>query len=141
MLISQIFSKKSTMMVKIFRHLRKSELMVKVSKYSIKSEAVIRRCTIKKQFWNVLNISQKKTYTWASFETKLQAYSLKLLLKTGSCSCILEHLFCKTCPGDCFCKIYFCLSRQPQPPLFQSKHFSFLNVLGNLVMNELIYCW
>ena len=23
----------------------------------------------------------------------------------------------------------------------QSKHFSFLNVLGNLAMNELIYCW
>ena len=53
--------------------------MVKVSKYSIKSEAVIRRCTIKKQFWKVLNISQKKAYTWASFEIKLQAYSLKLL--------------------------------------------------------------
>ena len=28
---------------------------------------------------------------------------------------ILEHLFCKTRPGDCFCKISFCLSRQPQP--------------------------
>ena len=29
---------------------------------------------------------------------------------------ILEHLFCKTRPGDCFCKISFCLSRQPRPP-------------------------
>ena len=55
--------------------------MVKVSKYSIKSEAVIRRFTIKKQFWGVLNISQEKTYTWAFFEIKLQAYSLKLLFK------------------------------------------------------------
>ena len=34
--------------------------MVKVSKYSTKSEAVIRRCTIKRQFLNVLNNSQKK---------------------------------------------------------------------------------
>ena len=28
---------------------------------------------------------------------------------------ILEHLFCKTRPGDCFCQISFCLSRQTQP--------------------------
>ena len=54
---------------------------VKVSKYSIKWEAVIRRCIIKNQFWRVLNISQKKTYTRASFEIKLQAYNLKLLFK------------------------------------------------------------
>ena len=39
----------------------------KVSKYSIKSEAVTRRCTIKKQFWRVLNISQKKYLAWASW--------------------------------------------------------------------------
>ena len=40
----------------------------------------------KKQFWRVLNISQKKAYTWASFEIKLQVYSLKRLLKIGSCT-------------------------------------------------------
>ena len=61
------------MMVKIFGHLRKSWLTVKVSKYSIKSEAVIRKCAIKKQFWKVLNIPQKKNYTRVSSEIKLQS--------------------------------------------------------------------
>ena len=34
--------------------------MIKVSKYSIKSEAANHSCTIKKLFWRVLKISQKK---------------------------------------------------------------------------------
>ena len=29
-------------------------------------------------------MSQKKTFAWASFQIKLQAYSLKLLLKKAS---------------------------------------------------------
>ena len=118
MLRFQMFSEKSTTMVTLFRHLRKSELMVKVSKYSIKSEAVILM-----QFWRVLNVLQKKTYTWDSFEIKLQDYSLKLLLKKVLVQVFSYEIakysrapFCKTRPGDCFCKISFCLSRQPQPP-------------------------
>ena len=136
--------------------------MVKVSKYSIKSEAVIRRCTIKKQFWRVLNISQKKAYTSASFEIKLQAYSLILLLKKGSCQ-VFSYKICKIFSSTFFAKhvrviasvkyplvCHVNLSHQMLPlNLFfafyfnycQSKHFSFLNVLGNLAMNELIYCW
>ena len=33
-----------------------------------------------------LTPTEKKTYAWACFEIKLQAYSLKLLLKKGSCT-------------------------------------------------------
>ena len=35
-------------------------MMIQISKYSIKSEAAIHGCTVKKLFWRVLKISQKK---------------------------------------------------------------------------------
>ena len=41
--------------------------MVKVSKYSIKSEEAIHVRTIKKLFWRVLKVPQKKTFAWATF--------------------------------------------------------------------------
>ena len=134
--------------------------MVKTSKYSIKSETVTHRCTIKKQFWRVLNISQKRPYTWASFETKLQNCCLSLkkalpqMFSYKVLPNITDHFFWKTRPGDCICKIPFCLSRQSQHQMLplnllfefyfnycQIKHFSFLNAADNLARNELIYCW
>ena len=82
-------------MVKIFRLLLKSSLMAKVSKFSIKSEAVIHVCTttIKKLFWKC---NRKNSFAWASFQIKLQAYSLKLLFKKAP-----VHVFSRR-----FCQIF-----------------------------------
>ena len=42
-------------------------MTIKISKYSIKSQAAIHDCTMKKLFWKVLEIPQKKSSAWASF--------------------------------------------------------------------------
>ena len=52
--------------------------------------------TMKKLFWKVLKMSQKKTFAWASFQIKLQAYSLRRFLKKAS-----VHVF-----SSRFCQIF-----------------------------------
>ena len=137
-------------MVKMFRLLRESLLMVKVCKFSIKSEATIQFLLCYKKA--VLKMSQKKTFGWASFQIKLRAYSLELLLKKAS-----VHVFSST-----FYQIFYSaflakhvrvtpsakypfvchvnLSHKMLPltlffpfyfKYFQHKHFSFLKVLDN----------
>ena len=82
----QIFSKKINYDGQNFRAFTRQSFQV--------LEAAIRKSTIKKQYRKVLNISQKKTYTWASFEIKLQAYSLKLLLKKALVQ-VLSYKICQ----------------------------------------------
>ena len=137
--------------------------MVKVSKYSIKSEAVIRRCTIKKQFWRVLNILQKKTLCMGLFWNKVaglqpQTSFIKRLLyrcfpikfaKYSRAPFFAKHVRVTASVKYPFvCHVNLSHQMLPLNLFFafyfnycQSKHFSFLNVLGNLAMNELIYCW
>ena len=136
--------------------------MVKTSKYWTKSEAVIHRCSVKKQFWRVLNISQKKLLYMSLFWNKVAGLqpqtSFKKRLLYGcfpvKFAKYYRPLFFEKHPGDCFCKISFCLSRQSQHQMlplnlffefyfnyFQIKHFSFLNAADNLARNELIYWW
>ena len=107
-------------MVKMFRLLRKLSLMVEVSNLSIKSEPAIHVCTMLQESRSE-NITEKNLC--------MRLFSNKVAdLEPGTsfekCLCtrvfhevlpnILERLSCKTRPGVSFCKISFCLSRQPQ---------------------------
>ena len=64
--------------------------MIKISKYSIKSEAAIHGCTIKKLFSGVLKVPQRKTYAWASFKIRLQAYILIFFKKKRLCASVFK---------------------------------------------------
>ena len=77
-------------MVKIFRHLPKS--------YSIKSEAEIHGCTIKKLFWRILKISQKKPMNEPLFKQRCRLTSWFFLKKAPAhvFSCKLCQIFLRT---------------------------------------------
>ena len=81
------------MMVKSFGQIVRcaDRKIIKVSKYLIKSEAEIHGYTIKKLFWRVLKISQKKTYS--VFSNKVVGLHSEIFLKKGP-----VHVFsCKLC--------------------------------------------
>ena len=112
---TQIFSVKSTMMIKMFGLLRKSSLTVKVFKFSVKSGLYY---TIKKLFWKC----HRKNLCMSLFSNNVAGLQPETSFEKGLCARvfqyvlpnILERLSCKTRPDDSSSKISLCLSRQHQ---------------------------
>ena len=150
------------MMVKIFRLLRKSSLMVQVCKFSIKSEAAIHVCTILlKSCSEVLKMSQNENLCMSLSSNKVAGLKPETFFEKGLCTHvfqlvlpnILEHLSCKTRPGDFFCKLSFLFvtSASVTKCYHWTCFFRFtLNIFGTLLFSEspkqlavpdLIYHW
>ena len=136
---------------------------VAYDKIKIHRKPEIRRWTEKRQFWKVLNISLKKTLYLSLFFNKVaglhhQTFFKKRLLYRCFPKKFAKYsrfFFANTSGWLLLQNVllfvwYFSLSHQMLPlnlffefyfNYFQSKDISFLNVLSNLTMNELIFCW